>query len=157
MKMHQNKLLDGATAGAVGTVVVNALTYLDMAVTGRAASSTPRESVESVARISHIPVPGDGERRDNRISGIGSMLGYAVGTGTGALLGLAAGRLRWEPGLLSGTLVASAVAMVTANGPMIILGTTDPRAWSAADWLRDALPHLGYGFGAAWTFRRLRS
>jgi hypothetical protein len=28
---------------------------------------------------------------------------------------------------------------------MTVLKVTDPRTWSAADWLSDAFPHLVYG------------
>jgi hypothetical protein len=35
--------------------------------------------------------------------------------------------------------------MAAANGPMVVLGITDPRTWSAADWISDVLPHLAYG------------
>jgi hypothetical protein len=35
--------------------------------------------------------------------------------------------------------------MAATNGPMVVLGVTDVRTWSAADWLSDAVPHLAYG------------
>jgi hypothetical protein len=35
--------------------------------------------------------------------------------------------------------------MAAANGPMVVLGITDPRTWSAADWISDVVPHLAYG------------
>ncbi len=148
---------NGAAAGAVGTVVLDTITYLDMAITGRPASTTPQDTVQEISRISRIPIPGADTARSNRISGIGSMMGYALGVGTGALLGAAAQLARPEPRLFSGTLTAGALAMVAANGPMIAVGTTDVRAWSATDWIRDVLPHIGYGLGAAWTFRRLQA
>ena len=34
--------------------------------------------------------------------------------------------------------------LVSTNGPMTVLGVTDPRTWSAADWISDLVPHLAY-------------
>jgi hypothetical protein len=28
---------------------------------------------------------------------------------------------------------------------MVVLGITDPRTWSTADWIADLVPHLAYG------------
>jgi hypothetical protein len=28
---------------------------------------------------------------------------------------------------------------------MTVLGVTDPRTWSAVDWISDLVPHLAYG------------
>jgi hypothetical protein len=39
--------------------------------------------------------------------------------------------------------------MVGANGPMVILGVTDPRSWSGTDWLADLVPHAVYGIVTA--------
>jgi hypothetical protein len=38
-------ILRGVAAGAAGTTALNAVTYLDMVLRGRGASSTPEESV----------------------------------------------------------------------------------------------------------------
>jgi uncharacterized membrane protein len=35
--------------------------------------------------------------------------------------------------------------MAATNLPMTALGLTDPREWTAADWISDAVPHLAYG------------
>jgi hypothetical protein len=64
--------------------------------------------------------------------------------GVGVLLGLVRGA-GWRPGPVGQATLATAVALVGANGPMTLLGVTDPRAWSAADWLADVVPHLAYG------------
>jgi len=40
---------------------------------------------------------------------------------------------------------------------MAALGVTDPRRWDAADWLSDLVPHLAYGFAAAFVYRALGS
>jgi hypothetical protein len=136
-------LLRGAAAGAAGTTVLNAVTYLDMVVRGRGASSTPEDSVEKLAETAHVPIPGEGETRQNRLQGLGALLGLAAGMGAGA-----AGGLVRASGYRSSTPVGTALTalgvLVAANGPMTALGITDPRTWSAADWISDLVPHLAY-------------
>jgi hypothetical protein len=34
--------------------------------------------------------------------------------------------------------------LVATNSPMTVLGVTDPRTWSTADWISDVVPHLAY-------------
>jgi hypothetical protein len=136
--------LRGAAAGAAGTTALNAVTYLDMALRGRPASGTPAQTVQELADRAHVDIPGEGSTRNNRIEGIASLTGLATGLGIGLLLGLvrASG---WRPGPVAGTAVAAGVALVGANGPMSVLGVTDPRTWSAKDWISDIVPHLAYG------------
>ena len=132
----------GAAAGAAGTTALNAVTYLDMAVRGRGASSTPEQTVEKLAAQAHVPL-GHGEERENRLQGLGPLTGLAAGIGTGVLVGLfrAAG-LRSQP--VVGTALITAGVMAAANGPMVAMGITDPRSWSATDWISDVVPHLAY-------------
>jgi hypothetical protein len=134
--------LRGAAAGAAGTTALDAVTYLDMAIRGRGASSTPERTVEKLAEQVHLPL-GDGEQRENRLQGLGPLTGLAAGIGMGVLTGLlrAAG-LRTRPA--TGTALITAGVMAAANGPMVVLGITDPRSWSAADWASDVVPHLAY-------------
>src|SRR3954468_5982615 len=80
--------LGGAAAGAAGTTALNAVTYLDMALRGRPASSTPEDTVEKLAHAAHTEVPGDDETRSKRLSGLGPLTGIATGIGVGALAGL---------------------------------------------------------------------
>ena len=136
--------LRGAAAGAAGSSALNAVTYLDMAVRGRGTSSTPEQTVEALAGKAHVTIPGEGETRDNRVQGLGPLTGLVAGVGVGALVGLArAAGLRSGP--LAGTLLTTAGVLVAANGPMTVLGVTDPRTWSATDWISDLVPHLAYG------------
>jgi hypothetical protein len=44
-----------------------------------------------------------------------------------------------------GVALTTAGVLVAANGPMTVLGVTDPRTWSATDWASDLVPHLVYG------------
>jgi len=46
---------------------------------------------------------------------------------------------------LVGTARTTLGVLVAANGPMTVLGITDPRTWSATDWVSDVVPHLAYG------------
>jgi hypothetical protein len=136
--------LRGAAAGAAATTALNAVTYLDMAVRGRGASSTPEQTVEKLAEKAHVEIPGDEEHRQNRVQGLGPLTGLVAGIGVGVLTGLirAAGFRSSKP---VGIALTTAVVLVVANGPMTVLGITDPRTWSATDWLSDVVPHLAYG------------
>ncbi|BBY20684.1 hypothetical protein [Mycobacterium stomatepiae] len=142
------RVLSGAAAGAAGTTTLNVITYLDIAVRGRPISSTPERTVDAMARLFGLTIPGSGDVLANRVSGLGALTGYAAGIGMGIILGLAY-TLGWRPDLLVATLVASAIALVGTNGPMTVLGVTDPLTWSLVDWVSDLMPHLGYGIVTA--------
>lgn len=141
-------LAHGALAGAAGTTALNAVTHLDMALRGRPASSTPEQTVERGAALVGLAVPGDQEQKQARESGLGSLLGALAGVGAGvslAALRAATGRPRGVPATLGTTWV---LVMVVGNGPMTVLGVTDPRTWRAVDWVADVVPHLGYALVA---------
>ena len=137
-------LLSGAAAGAAGTTTLNVITYLDIAVRGRPTSNTPERTVEAMANLFGLTIPGSGDVLANRISGLGALTGYAAGIGMGVILGLAYA-LGWRPRLLMATLIATAAALVGTNGPMTVLGVTDPRTWGVVGWISDLIPHFGYG------------
>jgi len=117
-----------------GTTVLNAVTYLDMVLRGRGTSSTPEDTVEKLSDKIHVPVPGEGDERDNRVSGLGALTGIVSGVGIGGLLGVvrAAG---WRPGILAGSTAATLGALLGTNGPMTALGITDPRTWPPSSWV----------------------
>lgn len=140
----------GALAGAAGTTALNTVTYLDMIWRARPASSTPEATVEKLAGVTGLNIPGSAEERTNRIAGLGPLTGLLVSAGVGAVLGLAR-TTGYRPGLLGSSLTATAGALLGSNGPMTILGITDPRTWSPMDWASDLVPHLAYGIvtGAA--------
>ena len=99
---------------------------------------------ETLADKARVPIPGEGEIRENRIQGLGPLLGLVAGVGVGVVVGLVrAAGLRSRP--LAGTLLTTGGILVAANGPMTVLGITDPRTWSATDWVSDVVPHLAYG------------
>jgi hypothetical protein len=137
-------VLRGAAAGAAGTTALNAVTYLDMAIRGRGTSSTPEDTVEKLSSAAHVEIPGKEQIRENRLQGLGALTGLFAGIGVGVVTGLGrAAGLRSRP--LVGTLLVGLGAMAAANGPMVVLGVTDPRTWSAADWISDVVPHLAFG------------
>lgn len=146
----------GAAAGAAGTTVLNAVTYLDMALRARPASSTPEESVRRLAHALGTDIPGDEEQQRHRASGLGPLLGLGAGIGTG-ILAAAARALGWKPGRTLGTVATTGAVLVAANAPMTLLKVTDPRTWSAADWASDILPHLAYGITADAVLRALEA
>jgi hypothetical protein len=136
--------LRGAAAGAAGTTALNAVTYLDMATRGRGTSSTPEQTVEKLAEKAHVAIPGEGETRENRLQGLGPLTGLAAGVGMGVVVGLArAAGFRSQP--LVGAALTTVGVLIGTNGPMTVLGITDPRTWSATDWISDVVPHLAYG------------
>jgi len=147
-------VLLGAAAGAAGTTALNFVTYLDMAVRGRPASSTPEDAVEALSGVTHLPVPGAAETRSNRVQVLGAMTGLVAGVGIGALLG-AARASGWRPGLAVGSAAATVGALAGTNGPMTALGVTDPRTWPASSWVADIVPHLAYGAVTAAVLDRL--
>lgn len=146
--------LFGAAAGAAGTTTLNAVTYIDMTVRGRPSSSTPETTVEKLSDVTHVPIPGDEDSRQNRVSGLGPLSGLLAGVGTGALLGVARSA-GWRPGVATSTAAATLAALVGTNGPMTLLSVTDPRTWPASSWLADIVPHIAYGAVTAAVLDRL--
>ncbi|WP_129311443.1 hypothetical protein [Streptomyces sp. L2] len=134
----------GSAAGAAGTTVLNAVTYADMAWRGRPSSQAPAQVVDQIAQEAGHPVPGSGDTRDNRLSGLGALSGIAVGCGTGAAVSLLRRVGIRMPWWLGGA-VTGALAMAATDLPMARLGVSDPTNWSAKDWASDAVPHLLYG------------
>jgi hypothetical protein len=156
----RGRVLAGVAAGTVGTAALHAATYLDMALRGRPASRTPEQSVEALAARIGVAIPGAPETRGHRLEGLAALLGLATSAGLGAAVsgldaagGDAVSRLPvgWLGLLFSGS------ALVVANAPMAALGVTDPRRWDGVDWLSDVVPHLAYGFAAAFAYRAMGS
>jgi hypothetical protein len=148
-------VLRGAAAGAAGTTALNAVTFLDMTLRGRPPSRTPETTVETLLGRIGLSLPGDDDSRQHRVEGIAALLGTVTGVGVGVVLASVDESLDWSlsrlpvPGVGLGL---AALAMVAANGPMTLLGVTDPRTWTAADWVSDVAPHVAYGFTAAFAY-----
>jgi hypothetical protein len=146
-------LAAGLAAGALGTLALNVTTYLDIAVRGRAPSSLPQLEAGKLAESVGLPLssPGDEETAEHRKSGIGALLGYAVGLGSGAAYGLVGPRLVGRP-LPVAALVAGGMAMAAGDVPSIVRGSTDPTTWGLSGWLSDIVPHGVYGLVTAAAF-----
>ena len=80
------------------------------------------------------------KRRSARRSGVG--VGAAYG-------GARAFGLR--PPVWLAALLTTAGALAGSDGPMTVLGVSDPPTWSTTDWVSDVLPHLAYGAVTAAT------
>lgn len=144
-------VLTGIAAGAAGTTALNAVTFLDMAVRARPASTTPDDTVrraEELAGASLSEKGPDSDDATNRRSALGALVGIAAGLGTGALYGLVRPRLGRVPLAVLGV-GTGLVANIGTTGPMAALGITDPRTWPADSWVSDLVPHLAYGFATA--------
>ncbi len=143
MKVLRNAAY-GAASGATGTTVLNAVTYLDMALRARPASDTPQRAVKTLAEKAGHPVPGEGDDRTNRLDGLGPLTGIVTGVSIGVLAGLFRPVLSRLPSPAAAALIGIA-AMALTDGPLVSLGLAEPKKWSATDWLSDAVPHLAYG------------
>ncbi|MFG1780133.1 hypothetical protein ACGFIR_13365 [Micromonospora sp. NPDC049051] len=151
--MRASGAADGAIAGAVGSTALNVVSYLDMVLRARPASSTPEESARRLAEVAHVDL-GSGDRAANRRSGLGPLLGYGIGVAAGIGYALLARGRRMPLPLATGVLGGAVMTM--SDGSMTVLGVTDPRTWRRSDWLADLVPHLAYGVAAAATWNRLR-
>jgi hypothetical protein len=148
------RLLNGLAAGAVGTSLLNTVTYLDMALRGRPSSPVPQADVEKTSASAGVPLGDDPEKAAARKEGLGALMGYLTGFAGGAAFALVrplAPRVAW-PAAAAATGVA---IMVATDASSVAMGTTDPRAWSAADWAADIVPHLAYGAGVVLAFDAL--
>ena len=152
--MFFTKLGHGIAAGAVGVTVLNAVTYLDMSVRARPASDTPSQAVEKLAGKAGTDIPGEGNERDNRLAGMGPLAGIATGVAVGVAAAFARPALSKIPAPLSAAILG-ALAMAASDGPLAVLGLTDPAKWSAVDWASDIIPHVSYGAAAYATLAAL--
>jgi hypothetical protein len=119
-----------------------------MALRGRPASDSPQKLVEEAAGRASISIPGDKDERGNRLQGLGSLSGIAVGVTVGAVAGLVhqvlARRGRVLPAVV-GVPLLSATAMALSDVPLKLLGVSDPATWAPKAWVSDAVPQLLYG------------
>ncbi|WP_300018846.1 hypothetical protein [Pseudonocardia sp.] len=125
-------------AGAAGTTALNAATQLDVALRGRAPGDAPQQLVARLADPAGRPVS------DGRAAGLGPLGGTLTGVAVGGVAGLLRAAGVRLPAAVGGPLLGAA-AMLASDGPMTLLGLTDPRRWSATDWAADVVPHLVYG------------
>lgn len=151
--MLRNVML-GVTAGAAGTVALNIVTYLDMAVRGRPSSGVPAQLVDTAAKKAEISLTSedeDDEVLQARESGIGALLGFVNGLGIGALYGMLRPLMSGVPQPLAGVGLGAA-AMAGSDVPATALGVTNPKEWDRNSWVSDIVPHLAYGLVTALVF-----
>jgi hypothetical protein len=151
--MLRNVML-GLTAGAAGTVALNVVTYLDMAVRGRPSSGVPAQIVDTAAKKAEINLTSDDEDDDvlqARESGLGALLGFVNGLGLGALYGMLRPLMTGVPQPLAGVGLGVA-AMAGSDVPATALGVTNPKEWTRDSWISDIVPHLAYGMVVALVF-----
>jgi hypothetical protein len=160
--MTLRPLIHGITAGAVGTAVLNTVTYLDMVVRDRPSSNVPAETAERATDLVGATLAADeGDDDDsepegqNRKQGTGALMGYLAGYGVGAAYGLLRpGALADVPRSLAGVGIAAAATVATVL-PYSALGVSDPRTWPPKSWAADIIPHLCYGWATAAAFDAL--
>lgn len=154
------KVLIGTMAGALGTVALNVSTYVDMAIRGRSASSAPSHMVRVLADKAHLPLSSQGvgandQTAQNRESGLGALLGYVNGLGTGALYGLLRSQLDEEVSLPLAAAGIGLAAMSASDVPLVTLGVSNPKTWGFSGWAADIIPHLIYGLVTALAYDAL--
>jgi len=155
------EILKGTIAGAVGTVALNISTYADMAIRGRPSSSAPTNLVSTLARfVGLAPTTQDGGTQDqtaqHRESGLGALLGYVNGLGTGIAYGLLREQFD-EVSLPLASIGAGLTAMAASDVPLIALRVSNPKTWGVSGWLADLIPHLIYGLITVSTYEVLRN
>ncbi len=146
----------GTAAGAIGTVALNAVTYGDMVIRGRPASSVPSQVAGKLVEKVGVDLSAENEEQggltaQNRQSGLGALQGYVVGLGLGAAYGLVRPRLGDVSVPRAGVGLCLA-AMAGSDGPATALGVTDPRQYDLNSWVSDIVPHLAYGLVTAATY-----
>lgn len=139
------RMMAGLAGGAIGTEALNIVTYLDVAVRGRAQSETPAQAVEAIAGKAGIgALTKQDDTTANRRGGMGALLGYATGLSVGLGYGVVRPLIGWVP-LPLRALAVGAAAMAASDIPMTMLEVTDPKEWPASSWAADIVPHLAYG------------
>ncbi len=115
--------------------------------------------IDKVTKQLHLPLSSQGvgaqdQTAQNRESGLGALLGYVNGLGTGVLYGLIRSRFDSIPAPLAAPLV-SLTAMAASDIPLVSLHVTNPKTWGLSGWLSDAIPHLIYGIVTVATYEAI--
>jgi len=147
------EMLAGTAAGAIGTVALNAVTYGDMIVRGRPASSVPSQVAGQLIDKAGIDLSAENEEQggptaQNRQSGLGALQGFVVGLGIGTIYGVVRPGLGDVSKLRAGAVLCLA-AMAGSDVPAAALGVIDLRQMGLNSWISDLVPHLAYGLATA--------
>jgi len=134
--------LYGVLAGAVGTCALDVTTYADMTARARPASDLPTKMAATLFGA---------ETDQNRLQGLGALIGYADGLGAGLVFGLLRPVMRGVPWFIAGGLLAAATA-VASEGTATALKQTDPTEWGVDGWIADIVPRCVYGWTTCLTF-----
>lgn len=147
----------GIVAGAFGTFILNLVTYLDMIVQGRSASAVPSQIAGRVAEkanfepiAEHNQAPEASARR----SATGALMGYATGLSMGIVYAISRMVVQDVSRPVAGVALGLA-AMASSDIPATATNVTNPRQWSAANWMSDIIPHLAFGFATVSLFEEL--
>jgi hypothetical protein len=138
------EILTGATAGAVGTVALNATTYADMVIRVRPSSGVPAQGTGKLVGKARLDLSGEGSDEQavqNREGGLGALSGYVVGLVVGTAYGPIAPRLGDVSKLVAGAwpgLGAIAGSDVSAAAQ----GVAEPTKWGPSSWISGTIPHL---------------
>src|SRR5947207_6011370 len=136
-----NAALRGIIAGATGTVALDTATYMDMAIRGRSSSNASSKMIDTVAKQLHLllssQVSGSKDQTvQNRESGLGALLGYVNGLGTGVIYGMLRSRFDEIPAPLAAALVGL-TTMAASDIPMVALRVSNPKTWGISGWVAD--------------------
>ncbi len=138
----------GIAAGAMGTVVLNIVTYADMALRGRAASQVPQDLAGKLADMVGLDLTQGAvpemDTAEHRRMGVGALMGYVTGLGVGAVYGLVQPALKNVSLPVVGIGVGLA-AMAASDLPAMATRVTDPATWRPIDWALDVGFHVAYG------------
>lgn len=137
-------LTSGMLAGAAGATALNLFTYTQQAVAGTPSGATPDQAAQAVVQAVGAEVPGTPDQVQNRLEGLGPVSGLGVGLGIGALAGLLRAFGVKIP-IAAAPVILGLGAMAVSDGVMTAVGVTDPRTWTPASVVQDAVPHLVYG------------
>jgi len=115
--------------------------------------------IETLANTLHLPLSAQGDNTNdqlaqNRESGLGALLGFANGLGTGAAYGLVRSQLDDLPVPLA-AIVVGLTAMAASDLPLVAARASNPKTWGVSGWLADLIPHLIYGFVTVVTYEAL--
>jgi len=149
----------GAIAGATGTLALDAVGYGDMLLRGRAASGVPAKlagRLGDALGIAALATGTESAEADHRRAAAGAQAGYALGIGVGGAYGLLRSRLGLRSPGLAGIGIGMA-AMTASDASYALSGVSDPRTWTAADWLSDIVPHLIYGLVTVAAYETIAS
>ncbi len=153
-------LILGAIAGAAGTMALDYVSYLDMALRGRAPSDLPADVIRRLALKAgflSFGSAGDGidDETKNRRSALGALSGYKIGIVLGALYGAASYPPEKKRGIALRALVLGGLAMAASDVPAAALGATNLAEWGVSGWLSDIVPHAAYGLVTAAVFETI--